>query len=128
MELPIGPEPGQVPLQTGCRVIDAAGLDGQASLVPELGCVLSPGLIARDQIPCPVQAPTEWYEARHDGGFMLNFGRDVKWPDPQGRRSRDGLPGICGLGGRATSDRPKDGPLAAPLQMPSSLEAQQSYC
>jgi hypothetical protein len=47
-------------------------------LVPELGCVLSSGLIARDQIPCSVQATTEWYEARHDGWFMLNFGPGVK--------------------------------------------------
>src|SRR5689334_23824486 len=59
--------------------INAAGSGGQATLVPELGCVLSPGLIARDQIPCPMQAATEWYEARHDGWVMRNFRPDVKY-------------------------------------------------
>lgn len=58
--------------------INAAGSGGQAPLVPELGCVLSPGLIARDQIPCSVQAATEWYEAWHDGWVMRNFRPDVK--------------------------------------------------
>ncbi|EIM26800.1 hypothetical protein MicloDRAFT_00033500 [Microvirga lotononidis] len=60
--------------------INAAGWGGQVPLVPELGRVLSSGLIARDQIPCSVQATTEWYEARHDGRFMRIFGPNVKWP------------------------------------------------
>src|SRR4051812_47813643 len=66
--------------RTGCWTINAAGWGGQAPSVPELACVVSPGLVARDQVPCPVQATTEWYEAGHDGRFMLNFGSNVKRP------------------------------------------------
>ena len=78
MEVSVGLSTVRCRCEPDAGAINAAGWGGQAPLVPELGCVLSSGLIARDQIPCSVQATTEWYEARHDGWFMLNFGPGVK--------------------------------------------------
>jgi hypothetical protein len=51
--------------QTGRWAINAAGWGRQAPSVPELECVLSSGLIARDQIPCAMQATAEGSEDQH---------------------------------------------------------------
>ena len=79
VEMSVGPSTVRCRCEPDNGAIDAAGWGGQAPLVPELGCVLSPGLIARDQVPCSMQATAKWYEARHDGRFMRRVGTNVKW-------------------------------------------------